>query len=123
MKKECIEKIAKIVHEANKVWCELNGDFSQKSWEETPQFIQDSTLNGVQFVLENLHATPELSHQNWLEYKEAEGWTYGEVKDIDKKIHPCFTEYENLPANQKAKDDIFYTIVRLFQKHILDTLE
>lgn len=111
-----IEKVARIAHEANKVWCELNEDFSQKSWEETPQFIKDSAINGVRFFLTNPETLPKDSHENWYKYKEAEGWVYGEEKCLEKKTHPCMVPYEELPENQKKKDLIFTTIVKLFAK-------
>lgn len=57
--------------------------------------------------LGNPDATPENSHESWLAQKTAEGWKYGEVKDAEKKEHPCYIPYAELPAAQKAKDYIF----------------
>jgi hypothetical protein len=56
-------------------------------------------------------ATPEQSHEAWLEQKVADGWTFGKVKDAAKKEHPCFLPYEQLPAEQKAKDYLFRGVV------------
>ena len=70
-------------------------------------------MNGVKFVLENPDVTPEQTHQNWFLVKAEEGWVYGEVKDAEKKTHPCMVPYAALPESQKAKDDLFRMAVLL----------
>jgi hypothetical protein len=47
--------------------------------------------------------------------KKADGWVYGEVKDPEKKEHPCLVEYEELPKDQQAKDSLFIAVVRSFE--------
>jgi hypothetical protein len=54
---------------------------------------------------------PSASHNSWLRQKEEDGWKYGPVKDADKKEHPCFIPYEELPREQQAKDYLFGAIV------------
>ena len=46
--------------------------------------------------------------------KADEGWKYGPVKDADKKEHPCFLPYHNLPLEQRMKDYLFGAIVAAF---------
>lgn len=106
-----IEQIAKVAHELNKAYCESIGDNSQPTWEEAPDWQKSSAINGVKFHLENPNAGPSASHDSWLKQKEEEGWKYGEVKDPEKKEHPCFVPYEKLPTEQKAKDYIFRQVV------------
>jgi hypothetical protein len=55
---------------------------------------------------------PEQSHACWLKEKEASGWVYGPVKNVEKKTHPCMVPYEDLPPSQKSKDLIFVSTVR-----------
>lgn len=107
-----IEFIAKLCHEVNKAYCESIGDNSQSSWLDAPQWQKDSAINGVKFHLDN-EATPEQSHENWLKQKENEGWVYGEVKNVEKKTHPCYRPYNELPESQKSKDYIFKAIVKI----------
>ncbi len=102
-----VELIAKVAHELNKALCESQGDTSQVSWDDAPDWQKKSAINGVKMHLENPDATPEMSHENWLAEKKADGWKYGKVKDADKKEHPCFVPYQQLPESQKAKDYIF----------------
>ncbi|GBR72772.1 hypothetical protein NO1_0254 [Candidatus Termititenax aidoneus] len=35
----------------------------------------------------------------------------GEVKDENLKTHPCFVVYDQLPTKQRAKDQLFTTVV------------
>lgn len=98
---------AQVAHEMNRAYCRSIGDSTQPSWEEAPQWQKDSAVVGVQFHLDTPEASPEASHISWLAQKRADGWKYGEVKDAEKKEHPCFLPYDQLPVTQRAKDYIF----------------
>ena len=112
-----IEQCAKICHEANKAYCETINDFSQTIWALTPAWQKKSIINGVRFSLDNPDATPTETHNNWMEEKERNGWTYGPFKKVKKKEHPCMIPYESLPAAQKIKDGLFIAIVDAFFKN------
>lgn len=103
--------IAQACHEANKVWCEANGDFSQKHFEEAEGWQQDSAIDGVKFRLANPDAKEDAQHNAWMESKIKDGWVYGEVKDSEKKTHPCLVPFEELPLFQQKKDKLFSAIV------------
>lgn len=105
------EQIARVAHEVNRAYCQALGDESQPSWEDAPQWQKDSAINGVKFHLANPDAGPEHSHVEWLKEKTAAGWKFGPVKNPDKKEHPCFVPYEQLPVEQKAKDYLFRGVV------------
>lgn len=105
------EKIAKVCHEANRAYCQTLGDDSQHAWEDAPEWQKNSAIKGVEFNIANPEAPASSSHESWLEVKRAEGWQYGEVKDSDKKLHPCFLPYDELPVEQQRKDAIFKAIV------------
>lgn len=107
-----IEEIAKVCHEVNRAYCKALGDDSQLPWEEAPQWVRTSAINGVRFHLDNPNAGPSGSHENWLKEKEKEGWKYGATKDPEKKEHPCYVPYDQLPKEQQAKDYIFTAIVK-----------
>lgn len=105
------ESIARVAHEINRAYAASLGDDSQPVWEDAPEWQQSSALAGVDMNLANPDATPEQSHESWLAQKTAEGWAYGEVKDVEKKLHPCFLPYAELPPEQKAKDYLFRGVV------------
>lgn len=106
-----VEEVAAICHEANRVLCQLQGDNSQPAWNDVPDWQRNSIISGVKYHINNPLSTPESSHENWLKEKIADGWTYGEVKDIHNKVHPNIRPYEELSAEQQAKDHLFRGIV------------
>lgn len=106
-----VEYIAKACHEANRVWCQANGDNSQKHWEEAEQWQRDSAINGVKYKLDNPDAPASAQHDAWSKEKIEQGWVYGEVKDAEKKTHPCLVPFEHLPEFQQKKDKLFQAIV------------
>ena len=103
--------IAKVCHQANKAWCESEGDYSQKDWLEAEQWQIQSAVSGVKFRVENPDAPASAMHDNWSKEKLADGWVYGEVKDAEKKTHPCLVPFDQLPAFQQKKDKLFSAIV------------
>lgn len=43
-------------------------------------------------------------HEMWALNKVESGWTWGERRDDMHKIHPCLTQFDNLPAAEKKYD-------------------
>ncbi len=113
-----VADIAQVAHELNKAYCESIGDMSQPDWENAPEWQKNSAETGVRFHLDNPEASPSASHDSWLKQKTEEGWKYGEIKDPEKKEHPCFVPYEQLPTEQKAKDYIFKQTIHSLKKYM-----
>lgn len=109
-----VDIIAKICHQANKALCESQADFSQVDWDKAPQWQVDSARNGVRFVINNQHAPDSANHDSWMVEKVKDGWVYGEVKDAEKKTHPCMVPFEQLPIEQQLKDKLFRAVVMSF---------
>jgi hypothetical protein len=105
-------QIARVAHEANRAWCKFNGDDSQQSWDDAPDWQRSSAINGVAFHRANPDAGDSASHDSWMAEKIATGWVYGEVKDPDAlpPTHPCIVAFEDLPPAQQFKDALFRTI-------------
>lgn len=108
---------ARAAHEANRAYCIAIGDNSQVSWDEAPDWQRTSARNGVLGVLRG--NTPEQSHESWLAEKKETGWSYGPVKSPEKKEHPCFVPYAELPTQQRQKDYIFVGVVQAMIKSFL----
>ena len=104
-----IEACARVAHEANRAYCIAIGDTSQPSWDDAPDWQKSSARNGVGGAIAG--NSPKQSHESWLAEKKATGWKYGPVKDPEKKEHPCFVPYEDLPAMQQMKDRLFVRVV------------
>jgi hypothetical protein len=115
-----IGHIAKVAHETNRAFCETLGDTSQPKWEDAPEWQRSSAVKGVQFHLDahmkGETPTPSASHDSWLDEKRADGWKYGPVKDADKKEHPCFVPYDELPVEQRLKDYLFGSVVAAYAR-------
>jgi hypothetical protein len=110
---DAVEFAARSAHEVNRAYCLALGDTSQVPWHEAPANIQESARDGVRYVLEHPDSTPADQHANWLEFKQRDGWKWGPVKDAERKTHPCFVRYDDLPEAQRAKDALFGIVVRL----------
>lgn len=110
-----IPKIAEMVHEVNRTYCRLIGDNSQVEWKDAPDWQRQSAINGVSGIIGETITKPEESHESWLAEKEKTGWKYGPVKDADKKEHPCFVPYDQLPEGQRIKDSLFFSIVNILR--------
>ena len=105
------EEIAKVAHQANKAYCESIGDTSQLNWEDAPQWQKDSAIDGVKARAKHSMIAPAQMHNLWMQKKLEDGWTYGEIKDPEKKIHPCLKPYKELPTQQRVKDELFLSVV------------
>ena len=116
-----VEQIAKLAHETNRVHCSLIGDNSQIPWDGAPDWQKKSAILGVEFHLANPGANPSQSHEEWLKEKKADNWKYGPVKDVEKKEHPCFVPYVELPLEQRVKDTLFTSIVNAFEINSRET--
>lgn len=108
-----VYKIAQIAHEVNRALCVSFGDNSQPEWKDAPEWQVRSAVDGVNFHLNRTdEVSPEESHQNWYNHKLQDGWTYGPVKDVQTKTHPCMVPYADLSPQDKAKDLLFSAVVR-----------
>ena len=112
------EEIAQLCHEVNKSYCESIGDNSQPSWGDAPDWQKDSAIAGVRFHFGTENTKPEDSHISWMKQKVEEGWVFGEVKDPDKKTHPCMVDYHLLPQEQRSKDYLFKAVCDFFKANL-----
>lgn len=103
--------IARVCHEANKAWCDVNGDTSQLHWDDAYEWQKESAIKGVEFRLANPDAGESAQHDAWGADKVKDGWVYGPDKDQEKKTHPCLVPFDELPEFQQKKDKLFCAIV------------
>ena len=103
--------IAMCCHEANRGWCIVNGDDSQKIWREAEDWQRESAIKGVQFRLDNPDAVESAQHDAWMADKIKDGWVYGKTKNTELKQHNCLIPFDQLPEFQQKKDKLFCAIV------------
>lgn len=53
---------------------------------------------------ELIEAIAENAHDVWAVARMNEGWTYGPVRDDEKKHHPDLVPYSSLPDSEKEYD-------------------
>lgn len=112
-----IETVARLVHEVNRAVCLVNGDDIAPPWESAPDWMKESSINGVKNVANNpLYVDARTNHDNWMKHKLLAGWRYGEKKDAEAKTHPCLLPFHALPASQQIKDDIFLAVVNAWKQ-------
>jgi RyR domain-containing protein len=112
-----IEACIRAAYEVNRAYCIALGDLSFGPWEQAPDWQKASLRQGLVGAIAG--NTPEQSHESWLAEKRATGWKYGPVKDPEKKEHPCIVPYAGLPAAQRAKDELYLTVVRAMTKALM----
>ena len=55
---------------------------------------------------ELLEKLAEQVHITWMNQRIKEGWSYGPVRDDEKKQTPCIIPFQNLPEIEKEYDRI-----------------
>lgn len=104
------EDIARVCHEANRALQITQADPAPSpEWDAAPDWQKESAIEGVEKAIAG--ETPEQLHQSWCDFKTADGWAFGAVKDADRKTHPCLVPYADLPTEQRVKDHLFQVIV------------
>lgn len=59
--------------------------------------LSDDLIQLKERIAENVHDV-------WAAGRMAEGWVYGDVKDLEKKTTPQLVEYRELPEEEKDYD-------------------
>lgn len=106
-----IETLARVVHEALRVWSALHGKMDIPGWNVAPDWMRVSTREAVAFRLKNPDADGSAQHDQWMEEKRTAGWRHGPVKDETAKTHPMMVPYDDLPPRERKKDALVGAIV------------
>ncbi|MEQ8405949.1 MAG: RyR domain-containing protein [Oceanicaulis sp.] len=106
-----LEPLARVVHAAMSAYARTLGEAGFPDWDAAPQWMRDSTMDGVARRLADPGAPVERQHEIWMEERQAAGWTHGPVKDADKREHPSLVPYARLPETEKRKDALFAAVV------------
>ena len=83
----------------------IKGDFILNS-NYIPRPIDTSDVVLDESLLELTETISENCHDLWAAGRIKEGWTYGEVKDSDKKTTPCLVAYSDPPEEEKEYDRV-----------------
>lgn len=72
------------------------------NYEPKPIDTSDITLSAG--LIELTEKIAENVHNVWAVGRIAEGWTYGETRDDEKKTTPCMVPYDQLSKSEKECD-------------------
>ncbi len=67
---------------------------------------------------ENRSRSPEELHGSWMQAYFSMGWTYGDVHDPEKKIHPDLVPYDDLGQLERDKDAVFIALCEIARQWI-----
>ena len=76
----------------------------QSADEYEPNPVNLDSIDLTDDLLELQEAIAENAHEVWAATRMAEGWTYGPVRDDEKKKHPDLIPYSALPDSEKEYD-------------------
>lgn len=71
-----------------------------------PNPIDTSKIELPENLLELTEKIAENVHENWSVGRIADGWTYGETRNDDKKTTPCLVPYSELSDSEKEYDRV-----------------
>lgn len=69
-----------------------------------PEPIDTSTVELDREILDLCELIAKNTHDVWAVGRMKDGWTYGEHRDDEKKLHPCLVPYEELTDSEKEYD-------------------
>jgi predicted ThiF/HesA family dinucleotide-utilizing enzyme len=120
------ERLARDLHEIYRTGSESSS--TRQTWEQLPEPLKDANrqqASRIQYLLKAagyrisplqvwdadklMFAETEieemacLEHDLWRQVKEADGWTYGEQRDENKRTHPDFVSWDDLPEVEQEK--------------------
>ena len=70
----------------------------------TPNPINTDDIKLPEELLELTEKIAEQVHDVWSRGRIAEGWTYGDERNDQKKTHPCLVPYSELSDSEKEYD-------------------
>ena len=70
----------------------------------TPNPVDTSDVILPKEILELCEKLAENSHEVWAAGRVAQGWTYGETRNDERKEMPCMLPYSELPESEKEYD-------------------
>jgi hypothetical protein len=128
-----IERIAQLIHRKylasqRMVGRSMDGEGPMRPWSQLPDDLRQSNRGQARDILAKLAAigcdvVPQAQaaaifrfrgdeverlsrweHDRWMAERISQGWTYGPVRDNDRKIHPLLVPYEDLEKAEQDKD-------------------
>ena len=78
--------------------------FDQTSNNYTPTPVDTTNIQLPEELMALAEAISKNVHEVWAQNRIKEGWTYGPVRDDQKRQTPCLVPYDQRPEEEKAYD-------------------
>ena len=89
----------------------------------TPSPVDTANIQLPEELMALAEAISKNVHEVWAKNRMNEGWTYGPVRDDQKRQTPCLVPYEDLPEEEKAYDrntalaTLKFIVAKVFEIH------
>lgn len=102
-------KRAIFVYEAARLEAEIMGrPIVPEAWDRRDEAFRKQFIPVVRELCSgNQFPSAEAAHNSWWQEYKKMGWTYGPIRDSEKKIHPDMVPFNELPKAEQDKDEIF----------------
>lgn len=109
MKTLSLDDICRVIDSANRELSRSLNENVSLPFDTWSDQARANMKESVRQVITGELRTPKDCHDKWLKDRVNEGWSFGEVKNFTLKTSPCIVDYQELPEEQKVKDDMFFT--------------
>jgi hypothetical protein len=117
-----IDALAQTIHENYRAtfapdaagWPELSDDLREANRAQARDIVAKLAVIGARvgrgkatrfaFTAAELDGLARAEHERWMAQRIEAGWTYGPVRDNDRKIHPMIVPWEQLSELERDKD-------------------
>lgn len=103
----------KLVENARKINSHYREAYGGADWEELSVFLRKSNVSAAEYfpVLRKLSSDgipveqlTRLEHIRWCRFHFLNNWQYSEVRDNNKRLHPCLRPFDELSSEDQQKD-------------------
>lgn len=106
-------EIAEVIHEVIRLLQRINGEQVVSGWDAYSPEERQAETRYIAELRAGEVSTGEQHHEAWARMRSQQGWTYGPVKDYERKTTPLLVPYAELPWRQRVKDKVCEALVPL----------
>lgn len=112
------DKISELVYEFARLEAKIAGRrVVPEEWSLRDESFRKQFINIVlKYSSMDKLPSPEEAHNSWCQSYKDMGWKYGEVRDVIAKTHPDMVPFDELPIDERDKDEVFLYIIDLAKK-------
>lgn len=94
------------------------GRGARRPWEGQPELYKLEQTSCVRAHLAGEYSCARDAHEDWSERRRQAGWTWGPLRDVERKYHPSLLPWRALPLDLTAKAELYrasvLTVARSF---------